>query len=390
MHKPPHRYSLAHRPGITLPEHSRWSCILPQNGDGHPWCGVKHTAERHAARHCETLNKGVPQGQPRHSPAPIFRIERYSSTELHYRGWTEDMIRAILGEADAEDSGDKHVYEPRLYDVPRVHHAELTPRFDHMSSQAQRANEATTFEEDFTAILRAVSRDVHLAIPSVNPRTLIEYARADLQRMSDEKAARENGLSVKRDIGRIRTLNGARYLNHPEGEALAHAAQRCAPRSKPASAFFRQHRQHHMGHEAWRILTARLGSAVCEIAPDLRQQLTPIITNPNTRVPYLDQLPQPGQPLPWSPAHRVNYRDEAPLPQKFHNLTNLRWARFRNGPPEAPGMPPWGVVTITTEDDSLEGPFRWRPTVATPTATPPGPKPAAPTTTPAPTAPRLF
>ena len=361
MHKPPHSYTIAQRRGVHLPENDRWACVKPPNEDGHPWCGVKHTAQRYADRHCETLNKDIPGGEHTFLPAIMYRTERYSSGELHYRGWTEEMIDLMLGEADAEDSGHKYVYEPRLYDADRVHDAEVTPRFDRMAAQAQSKGMATTFEEDFTAILQAVSQDIHLEIPSIDRDTLISYARNDLQRMSDEKTARKKGLSVKRNLQRIRNLNGERYLDHPEDEALAHAADRCCGRSKPSYSFFRRYRRHHMAHTATEIFDARLASAVHHVAPVLREHLIYGIKSPNTGTPYLEMLPIPGKPLPWEPAVRIDYRTNEPLPQKFHNLTNLRWAKYRSRAADPPKMPPWGVVTVTTADGSLTTPFRWQP-----------------------------
>ena len=369
MHEPPHRYAVTQRRGVHLPEHDRWACIKPPVGDGHPWCGVKHTAQLHAARHCETLNKDIPKGQPRFSPGPIYRTERYSAGELHYRGWTEEMIARILGAPDAEDSGHKYVYEPRLYYANRVHDAEVTPRFDRMAAQAQLGGQATTFEEDFTAILQAVSQDISLEIPSIERETLINYARADLQRMSDEKTARQEGLSVKRNLKRIRNLNGERYLEHPDDEALAHAADRCATRSRPSYSFFRKYRYRHLAHEANRIFDARLASTVHQVTPVLREHLVYDIKSPNTGMPYIDQLPAPGKPLPWTPAVRHNYYSDEPLPQKFHNLTNLRWVNYRSRPADPPVMPSWSIVTVTTADGSLASSFRWQPPL--PADTPP-------------------
>ncbi len=96
VHKPPHRYAVALRRGVHLPQQDRRSCIMPPENDGHPWCGVKHTAERYAARHYETLNAEIPDGKPRFSPSPIYRTERDSAGELHRKRPT---LNFNLGEA---------------------------------------------------------------------------------------------------------------------------------------------------------------------------------------------------------------------------------------------------------------------------------------------------
>lgn len=76
----------------------------------------------------------------------------------------------------------------------------------------------------------------------------------------DENAACDNGLSVKRDRRRIRNMNGERYLE--DLEEPAHATDRPARRSRPSHISFRRYRNHHMGHDARRILFSRLASAI--------------------------------------------------------------------------------------------------------------------------------
>ena len=366
MHEPPHIYLTQSRPGVQLPKFDRWACLQAQTKNGIPWCGVKHTAQRHADQHCAKLNDKMAPRESPYSAAPIYRTERYSDTDLNYRGWTEYMISSLLGLPDAQDRGDRYVYEDQLFDASRVHDIEITPAFDRLAAEAHNGGQGTTHEEDFSAVLYAVNQNLDLEIPSLNRQHLLDYAKADLQRMSDAKTARENGLHVKRNLRRIRTLNGGEYLECSDEYAIQHAADRCSTRSRTSNSFFRHYRHHHLSDVANTILDARLASAVRQLVPELHDYLTSTITNQNTGFDHLDHLPAPGQPLPWSPVERINRQGEEPLHQKLHNVTTLRWASYQLGLPEPPAMPAWGIVTITTADDSLEQPFTWSPMAENP------------------------
>ena len=366
MHEPPHTYLTHSRPGVQLPKFDRWACLQATIKTGIPWCGVKHTAQHHADKHCTKLNDKIAPTESPYSAAPIYRTERYSDTDLNYRGWTEYMISSLLILPDAQDRGHRYVYEDRLFDASRVHDIETTPAFDRLAAQAHNSGQGTTHEEDFSAVLHAVNHNIDLEIPSLHRQQLIDYAKADLQRMSDAKTARENSMHVKRNLRRIRTLNGGKYLECSDEYAILHAADRCSNRSRTSNSFFRRYRHHHLSHIAKTILDARLASAVCQIVPELHDYLTGTITSQNTGLEHLDYLPAHGQPLPWSPVERINYQGEEPLHQKLHNLTTLRWASYQPGLPKPPTMPAWGIVTITTTDESLEQPFTWSPMDKTP------------------------
>ena len=369
MHKPPHRYTTSRRSGVHLPANNRWGCFRRPISDARAWCGGKHTAKRYADNHGASLNEATAKGKPRYSPQRIYRIERYSAEQLHLRGWTDEMITAILGSPDAEDSTYWRVNEPRLYDADRVHDAEISPTFDQMAVHLGFGGSPTTFGADFTAIQQAVSMDVTLEIPSKERQALIKYARTDLQRMSDERTAKAAGLSVKRDIERIHTLNPERFDNHPEYDSMMHAAMRCTTGSRTWISFARKYRRHQMAHKANQILAARMANAVCQVAPTLSNYLVYDITSQDNDVPHLGKLPAPGQPLSGTSDARVNQCGQEQPTQQFQNITNLRWANYQTGPTSPPTMPPWGTVTVTTTDGSLDKPFHWKPPLPTGTST---------------------
>lgn len=122
MHVPERKYTTCKRRGAQLPENDRWMCLQATPGGNANWCGIKHTSQDVSVRHCEQLrHKHKLKGKARFKTMRIYRTERYAAGELLYRGWTEDLIESLLGEPDAQDRGDKHIYEPRLYDADRVH-----------------------------------------------------------------------------------------------------------------------------------------------------------------------------------------------------------------------------------------------------------------------------
>lgn len=197
--------------------------------------------------------------------------------------------------------------------------------------------------------------DIQLEIPSINQQALIDYAREDMRRLDDERTARETGLHIKRDIERIQEITKRESLYLSTDILMSHAADRCSNRSRPAISFFRKHRRKHLVSEASDILNERLARAVREIAPFLQEHL-----QQRNRQSAFNQLPRPGDTLPWDTRRVQRYREER-KPEKLYNMTNLRWARY-DGPPRPESiMPQWGTVTITTADESMKSPFTWRP-----------------------------
>ena len=330
MQEPPQRYTLAPATPATLRQHSRWTCIRPSEpGEEVDWCGVRHTARKYAEKHCADPKR--PQG---YQPREIHRIERYSDNELSYRGWTTAMITGLLGEYDARAEGTYYSYKDRYYDCDRVHLAESGPAFDQLASEAHNTGQATIYEDDYSGVLAAITTPLDLEMPHTDMAKLLKYAVKDIKRMSREKAKRD---------GRSRTHRSPEVTDE---EAFAHAAARCSWRSHAANRFVHAMRGRNMRGQANSIVHARLSHAALQVLPEFAEVL-------DWTLEPLKEIPAAGQPLPWTPSVRVGLPEED-LPQKLHNLTNLRWALYNLEPAEAPKTPPWGPVTISAADGSLE------------------------------------
>lgn len=74
------------------------------------------------------------------TPAPV----RLTLTELRERGWTEKMVRELLGEPDATPPNRNYPgYAPlRLYDLERVEEAERTDAFFELLDQSEARKDA--------------------------------------------------------------------------------------------------------------------------------------------------------------------------------------------------------------------------------------------------------
>ena len=280
MHDPPHRYTTRPIPAASLPQHSRWTCIRPTPPDLETdWCGVKHTTREYAEKHCRD-----PKKPPGYDPHQIHRIERYSDTELSYRGWTKTMLTHLLGKHDAQEVGTLYVYRDIYYDADRVHLAESGPDFDRLAAAAHNTGEPTIYEDDITPILTAITTALHLELPHTSPRKLLRYAKNDIKRMTRERAHRDR----------------RRYhaLEISDEEATNHAAARCSWRSHSANQFVHRMRGHHLRHQATRIVDARLAHAAAQVLPHLAEPLAMTAAS-------LSIIPAMGRPLPWRPAVRA-------------------------------------------------------------------------------------
>lgn len=367
MHRPRHRYTTDRRKGVYLKPEDRWGCLQTSTKT---LCNVRHNAEDYAKNHCKALNKNL-RGQQKFKPKRIHRIERYSKTDLLYRGWTQDMIQKLLGQPDAEDRGTHYVYEPCLYDADRVHNAEATPSFDQAAAKARNSGEITTLEEDFSAVISAITENLHVNLPTINTSSLISHITEHVQQNTAKNLAHKFSMNpnTRCDQLELKDMVEDHHQYHTGDDYLEHAVRSFVANRNPAHAFSRQYRHHYLFNQADDILMARISNALYEIAPDLRTHLAPYLRNYYRDPPYLDQLPEPGMPLPWTPGKRVKTHNQTAPPSKYHNITNLRWARYRTGPPNPPKMPHWGNITITTNDNSLTQPFtQTRPVLS---ATPP-------------------
>ena len=338
MQIPPRRAEPGPPTGASLPDEDRWSCHRPgQTPEIPEYCHIRHRSPETAARHSEKLNESLPAQFPGlesfYQPRRLHRIERYAVEELRYRGWTDHLVHALLGEPDARDEGRVYVYSESLFDADRVHRAEITPAFDRGAARAHNRAEPTTPEEDIAPRMTAYRQELHLHLPSVLEEALVRYARDDIQRMADARARREG---LRRET-----------RNTPRRECLQHAADRCANRSKPANAFFRRHRRGYHGHEAARIISGRLAEAAAALMPFLTEYLERHLHAVRIR-------PETGAEVFWGRGPRIQH-GHRPLPEKLHNLTGLRWARYLASPPSG-SMPPLGTVTVTTADASLPEP----------------------------------
>ena len=256
MHQPPHRYVTGPITPASIPKHSRWTCMRFHSGGADlNWCGVKHTAQKYAEKHCLD-----PKGPADHHPEEIHRIERYSDTELSYRGWTDHMMELLLGDPDAQDLGAVHVYAYALYDADTVHAAERNPDFDRLAAQAHNSGTMTIFEDDVTAILEAISMPLELELPFSDYSKLLKYAKKDIVRMTKEAALRYGKKYIPVKVG--------------DEEGFAHAAARCSWRSHAANKFVYRIRGHHLSHEACDIVNARLAHAALQILPEYKNVLS--------------------------------------------------------------------------------------------------------------------
>ena len=122
----------------------RWSTrtLWPQPSKPSP-TRVKHQHTPAAAARADTT--GIPtKPEKRSSPTPAQTKTHYSVSSLKHRGWTDAMVRDLLGDPDKRSVNPHYrkAAQTHLYAIERVHETEATEAFAERLAKAEKRRAA--------------------------------------------------------------------------------------------------------------------------------------------------------------------------------------------------------------------------------------------------------
>ena len=332
-------YTTHLRPGCTLPDGVRHSCLSP-NPENPTWCGIQHTSRETAQRHADRVNntkKHRASGDADYHPVTTYRIERYDTRELSYRGWTNDMIKDFLGEPHQVE------YDVPYYDADRVHDTERTPAFDFAVAHNSALGLPQVPEDKPSPVRDAVERHIVINLPSIHVHKLLEPARQWALQYDEKYFLREFKSTTPEDVAEAQKMAQASVQESltmdPHILTVGYLLEQTGYR--PYCRRFRgienrgTARHIYLCRVAW-ALKKHLPSIACHISDNLRGRG---YHEEDRELSLAIPVPVPSQ-----------YAQDQPV--KYHSITNLRWARITPAFTGPQGTAHWGRTDVVTLDDS--------------------------------------